>query len=199
MADSSAKLLVTAFGPFGGRTRNASLLALRGLKETLPWIRTRILPVDAELGPARLRRAIRELRPAALLMLGEAGGSCEIRLETTAWNELDFRIPDAAGRQPRGLPILPEAPASLRSTLPFERLRVPLVSAGHPVVLSEDAGRYLCNQVLYEALHFVGRMELACAAGFVHLPLEQDYPTRRAIDALATLIGGIREVLAVRP
>jgi pyroglutamyl-peptidase len=191
-----ARILVTAFAPFGGRAQNASLLTLRGLKHALPWLRTRVLPVDARLAPARLRRALRELRPAALLMLGEAGGSREIRLETTAWNELDFRIPDAAGRQPHGLAIRPDAPSSLRSTLPFEQLLTPLLAAAHPVVLSADPGRYLCNQVLFEALHLLRDIDPACLAGFIHLPLESDYPTSRAIDALTRLLEETRILLA---
>lgn len=188
MAASSSRVLVTAFGPFGGRSRNASLLALRGLKQSMPWIRTRVLPVDAELGPMRLRKAIRELRPKVLVMLGEAGGSHEIRLETTAWNELDFRIPDAAGRQPRGIRIRENTPDLLKTTLPLDRLLDALTAEGHPVKLSEDAGRYLCNQVFFDAMHSLSRWSIGCTAGFVHLPLENDYATPRVVAALEKIL-----------
>ncbi len=84
------KILVTAFDPFDGRSDNASSLALRELKKQFPEIRTRTLPVDAVIAPARLRAALRSIQPDVLIMLGEAAGSTHIRLETTAWNELDF-------------------------------------------------------------------------------------------------------------
>lgn len=42
-------------------------------------------------------------------MLGEAAGSVELRLETTVWNLLDFRIPDIAGRHPAGCLIKDQA------------------------------------------------------------------------------------------
>ena len=187
------RILVTAFRPFGGRTANASLLALRVLRGQYPWLRTRILPVDAQLGPLRLCRALREVVPHALVMLGEAGGSREIRLETTAWNELDFRIPDAAGRQPAKSPIRPGAPEKLHATLPFESLHATLAAEGHPVALSDDAGRYLCNQVLFEALHHIDVRSLGCSAGFVHLPLESDLPTPRAVAALARIVTTLRD------
>jgi hypothetical protein len=48
-----------------------------------------------------MHRALHELKPRAVILLGEAAGTCDIRLETTAWNELDFRIPDIAVHQYR--------------------------------------------------------------------------------------------------
>ncbi|MES2440366.1 MAG: pyroglutamyl-peptidase I [Verrucomicrobiota bacterium] len=182
------KILVTAFGPFGGRTENASSLALRGLKSRLPEIRTRILPVDSLVAQARLIRAFRQVRPDAVIMLGEAAGSQEIRLETTAWNELDFRIPDIAGRQPRSQPIISDAADRLSSTLPLERFHEILVADGHPVNFSADPGRYLCNQVFYTARHHFERRAISCPAGFIHLPLAQDYPTEKAVAALVAAI-----------
>jgi pyroglutamyl-peptidase len=182
------KILVTAFGPFDGRSQNASSLALAELKRDFPRINTRVLPVDSVLGPARLLRALRQLRPDALLMLGEAAGSAAIRLETTAWNELDFSIPDAAGRQPRGTRIHEGASESLEATLPWNTILAQLQSDGHSVSLSASAGRYLCNQVMFEALRWIGKHHPACVAGFIHLPLADDYPTGRASHALASVM-----------
>ncbi len=126
------RILVTAFSPFDGRPDNASSLALRGLKREFPWINTRVLPVDSLLGPARMVRALRQLRPDAVVMLGEAAGSKTLRLERIARNELDFSIPDAAGRQPRATAIHPDGPSFLRSTLPCESIRAALEAAGPP-------------------------------------------------------------------
>ena len=182
------KLLVTAFGPFAGRSENASSLALRELKRAFPAIRSRVLPVDSVIAPARLRQALRLIRPDALILLGEAAGSKSIRLETTAWNELDFRIPDIAGRQPLGRAIFPGSPASHRATLPLKTIHARLEANSHEVTLSNDAGRYLCNQVLYVALEWMNIHALPCPAGFIHLPLAQDYPTARVVDALGHVL-----------
>jgi pyroglutamyl-peptidase len=187
------KILVTAFGPFDGRPENASSLALHGLKQAFPKIHTRILPVDSVIAPSRLRQALRLLRPDALVMLGEAAGSRSIRLETTAWNELDFRIPDIAGRQPQGRAIDPHSEKSLASQLPLEAIRSRLDSLGHPVGLSDDPGRYLCNQIFYIALAWLRTHAHPCAAGFIHLPLASDYPTKLAVEALAEVIGVISD------
>lgn len=181
-------ILVTAFGPFDGRSENASSLVLSELKSTLPEIRTRILPVDSVIAPARLRQALRLIRPEVLILLGEAAGSKTIRLETTAFNELDFRIPDVSGRQPTARPIRRGAPPIRRSTLPLKQINTLLSANDHEVILSNNPGRYLCNQVLYVALDFIERHTLPCRAGFIHLPLAEDYPTERASDAVSRVI-----------
>jgi len=185
------KLLVTAFGPFGGRNRNASSLALAGLKQRLPWLNTRVLPVDSLVAPQRMSRALREVRPDAVLMLGEAGGSRTIRLETMAWNELDFRIADNAGLQPQGVPIYPSFAQSIASTLPFGEIHTCLLECGHACDMSTDPGRYLCNQILFHTLSVVEKHHPHTTAGFIHLPLEADYPTPRAVDALMCAVGVI--------
>ena len=112
------KILVTAFGPFAGRSENASILVLHELRKRVPGIYTRVLPVDAVIAPSRLKQAFRRVRPDAVVMLGEAAESVTIRLETRAWNEIDFRIPDIAGRRITSRPIREGGPEMLPSTLP---------------------------------------------------------------------------------
>jgi len=181
-------LLFTAFGPFDGRTENASSLALRGLKKAHPSIRTRILPVDSVIAPARLKQALRLIRPDALVMLGEAAGSKTIRLETTGWNELDFRIPDIAGRMTLAKTIHQDGTTSMLSGLPLDRIHALLEKAGHQAAFSDDPGRYLCNQVFYTALDWIQREKSSCKGGFIHLPLAADYPTPRAVEALGLML-----------
>ena len=182
------KILVTAFGPFNGRSENASSLALRELKKAFPKIHTRILPVDSVIAPARLKQALQLIRPDALILLGEAAGSKSIRMETTAWNELNFKIPDIAGRQPTARAIYPSSPATLRATLPMEKLQSQLEANSHEAMLSSNPGRYLCNQVFYVALEWLKVRAIPCPAGFIHLPLAQDYPTDSVVDALGHVI-----------
>jgi pyroglutamyl-peptidase len=176
------RILVTAFGPFDGRPENASGLALAGLKRSHPWIRTRVFPVDSVVAPSRLRRAVRDVRPELLVLLGEAAGSQAIRLETRAWNQIDFRIPDNAGRQPQDRPIHPAGPASLPCELPVQALLDRLAAGGWPVELSTDPGRYLCNQIYYVARSMMDPVV------FIHLPLSSQLPTDDAAAALGAVI-----------
>jgi len=186
-------VLVTAFGPFGGRSENSSSLVLHKLRVALPEIRTRILPVDAVLAPSRLRQAIRRIRPSALIMLGEAAGSTGIRLETTAWNLKDFGIPDIAGRQPAGVPVRRGAAESMASQLPLQEMHNRLLTLGQGVSFSDDPGRYLCNQLFFTALDFLQTNEMRFPAGFIHLPLESDLPTAAALEAIVEVIRLVSE------
>ncbi len=186
------KLLVTGFGPFDGRAQNASALALCGLKRKFGSLNTRVLPVDGVRAPRRMSQALRELRPDAVIMLGEARGATSLRFEQTAHNELDFPIPDNGGWQPRGVEIVRGAPAALPATLPREALEAALGAAGHPLVISSDAGRYLCNHLLFHTLHFLAKHSPGTAAGFIHLPLAADLATARVVDALALVIAALR-------
>lgn len=181
-------ILVTAFGPFGGRVENASSLALRELRRTMPEIRTRILPVDAVQAPARLRQAIQRIRPTAVIMLGESGKTKKIQLEQTAWNSKDFFIPDIAGRIYKSIPVRRGAAECTHSTLPLEKILSELLKKNHSVAMSEDPGRYLCNQLFFCAMDFLSTNGLDIPAGFIHLPLEKDLATCRAADAIAEVI-----------
>ena len=182
------KILVTAFGPFGGRSENASSLALHELKKAFPKIRTRILPVDSVIAPARIKQALRLIRPDVVILLGEAAGIQQIRREATAWNELNFKIPDIGGRQPTSRAICTGSPAFYRSTLPLKKIQASLESNNHVVTISNNPGRYLCNQVFYVAIGWLRKYSIPCPVGFIHLPLAQDYPTKHAVDALGHVI-----------
>jgi pyroglutamyl-peptidase len=176
-------LLVTAFGPFGGRRLNASSLALAELRKTDRSLRTRTLPVDLVEAPRRLRAALRMLRPRAVLLLGEAAQANCLRIESLAWNELDFTIPDIVGRQPRGRPIDPAGPDRLETSIDVGALQRLLEREGHPSELSTDPGRYLCNRLYHAAL---SRAAVPCL--FVHLPLESRLPPGRAAEALRLVV-----------
>ncbi len=181
-------ILVTAFGPFGGREINASSLALEQLVAADRSLRFRILPVDLVEAPRRLHEAIRRVAPEAILMLGEAANASRLRLETRAWNELDFTIPDISGRQPRARPIDRQGPAHLGTSVDTKALAARLGAGSHEVECSSDPGRYLCNRLYHAALRNAGVPAL-----FVHLPLEHRLPPERAAEALGMVIEHLRQ------
>ena len=190
-------LLLTAFEPFGEASVNASLEAARRLAEEDAGITLAVLPVargDAER-VAALRRLIDAGTPPALVLsLGEARRS-HVCLERFAVNRDDFPIPDNAGNQPRGEPILPGGPERYEATLPVVPLAeaMALRSPPVPVVISADAGTFLCNHVAYclcDALAASG-----IPYGFIHVPALRPGDTITG-DALArtlrALLGAAR-------
>lgn len=176
-------MLLTAFGPFGGRSVNASSLALAAVRAKRRGLPTRTLPVDLVEAPRRLRAAVQRLQPKAIIMLGEAGNADAIRIESRAWNELDFTIPDIAGRQPRGRRIDPSGPDFLETTVDIPALLDRIHAAGIAATASTDPGRYLCNRLYHAAL---SRFSLPSI--FIHLPLESRLPTELTAAAIDIVI-----------
>jgi len=178
------RVLLTGFEPFGGEAINPSWELARALADA-PSPHEQItlcaerLPVDRATYAQALMRAIERQRPDVVLALGQATGRAAIQLERLAHNSLDYKgNPDNGGHVVNGELLHPDAPPTLASSLPLQSLCATLQAAGHPVELSADAGRFLCNAVLYELRH----VHPALPAAFVHLPLLPEQSDRRGKD-----------------
>jgi pyroglutamyl-peptidase len=104
------------------------------------------------------------------MLFGEAGRRFRITPERVAINVDDFRIPDHAGNQPKGEPIVEGAPVGYFSTLPIYKIVERLKAANIPAEISNSAGTYLCNRIFYRVMHFIAEEQLPIRAGFIHLP-----------------------------
>ncbi|MDP1909080.1 MAG: pyroglutamyl-peptidase I, partial [Hyphomicrobium sp.] len=109
---------------------------------------------------------IAEHQPDALLMFGLAARTQHIRIETRARNALAL-LPDASGTVLRRGVIAPGGPPDRMMPAPQRRLLAAARTAGVPVALSRDAGRYLCNYLCWRASESGGPR----LAAFVHVPL----------------------------
>ncbi len=198
------KLLLTGFEPFGGSPVNPSQQVVQALaSQTFARIqlRTVILPVDRERGPAQLLEAVRTIEPEAVLCLGLAERRAALSVERVAINLLDFGIPDNSGRQETDKPIVPGGPAAYFVTLPVRALVTAIRAAGVPAELSLSAGTFLCNQVLYTLLHNLtpASIPVPPAAGFIHLPALPEQATQSPLPmasmSLDTMLRGIRAAI----
>ena len=117
-------ILVTAFEPFGDDALNPTEMLLERLPERLGGceIRTLLLTVEFVRARERAFAAYDELRPDAVVMLGQAGGRSAITPESTGKNVMNARIPDNAGSMPEHLPIVKNGPETLRATLPIGKI-----------------------------------------------------------------------------
>jgi len=89
------------------------------------------------------------------LHLGVAVKTNTFKLETTAWNEATFRVPDERGWEPASQPIYPDdgkVSAKRRTRLPIGLITRKLQRLNFPVSLSSDPGRFICNYLYYESL-----------------------------------------------
>ena len=165
-------VLLTGFAPFGGEQVNPSWQAgsaLHGTRIAGHRVVSRELPVAFGDSLKTLRSALREIQPALVICVGQAGGRAQLSLERVAINVDDARIPDNTGQQPVDLPVIDGGPAAYFSTLPIKAMREALMAAGFPAEVSQTAGTYVCNHVFYGLMHAL-RARRSVRAGFIHIP-----------------------------
>lgn len=75
--------------------------------------------------------------------------------------------------------IVEGGPAAYFSTLPIRQFVNALNERGYPSQISNTAGTYLCNHVMYSVLHKVNSENLSVQAGFVHLPASHELAIQR--------------------
>jgi len=169
-------ILVTAFDPFNQETTNASQLVLQELQKKLD-IQAVVLPTSFHRSYPLLRQAISSYKPDMVLLLGEAENRPYVSLERIAINLDDARIEDNDGVQLIQTKIERKGPDGLFTRLPIDAIVPALKEAGHKVAISNTAGTFVCNHIMYEALYHLPK---SLPVGFIHIPIlkEQGYDTK---------------------
>jgi pyroglutamyl-peptidase len=169
------RILLTGFGPFPGVPFNASSTLVAHLADTSarliprPSILSATLPTDWREAAVQSRRLIETFDPDVILHFGVSRRCTGFEIETQARNQASVFL-DCAGRAPDGRKIRRGAPPKLKTTLPAPVLAQRLRLAGLPAMVSSDAGRYICNAVLYETLLRIRDRKPATLVGFIHIP-----------------------------
>lgn len=165
-------VLITGFEPFGGESVNPSWEVVKQLNELElagACIVVRQLPCVFGESLVALNTAIDEIQPVLVLSVGQAGGRTDVTLERVAINVDDARIPDNQGQQPIDQAIVADGPAAYFSTLPIKAMVNVMREAGIPAAVSQTAGTYVCNHVMYGLLHRLhGQQKVR--GGFIHIP-----------------------------
>ena len=111
MTVNRTRLLVTGFGPFPGIAHNPSAEIARRVAASPRWrmhevgAQTLILPTTYAALDEVLAPALGHEAPDALLMIGVAGRSTRVRIETRALNRASILAPDASGLRPGRLTL----------------------------------------------------------------------------------------------
>lgn len=165
-------MLVTGFEPFGGERINPSWEICGRLPSSIGGLRleTCRLPCVFHRAIEVVSQAIERHDPALVVCLGQAGGRSRLGVERVAINVDDARAPDNAGRQPIDEPIARDGPPAYFATLPVKAMVAAMRKAGVPAELSNTAGTYVCNHVMYGVLHFLAMHGRGARAGFIHVP-----------------------------
>ena len=165
-------VLVTGFEPFGGERINPSWEIAKALPSTITSHRIVAQRVPTVFSDAivAVTRLITKHQPSLVLCLGQAGGRSMISVERVAININDARIADNAGYQPIDEAIMADAPAAYFSTLPIKTMVAAMQKKRIPAEVSNTAGTFVCNHIMYGVLHHIAIQQLSIRAGFVHVP-----------------------------
>jgi pyroglutamyl-peptidase len=167
------RVLLVGFGPFPGAPFNPSAslvtaLARRRRPALADTFRTTHVFATTYSGVDRDLPALFAEKPDIVLMVGLAGRTRHLRIETRARNAVSVLFPDAGGYRPADAEILSGGPPARRGRAPFAHLLAAARGNALRVGLSRDAGRYLCNYAYWKALERArdGRPLVQ----FVHIP-----------------------------
>lgn len=176
------KILVTGFAPFENEKMNPSYEAVKALRDNIcgaEIIKKRLPVVFREAGK-QVQQLIRELEPDMVLLVGMWGGRTAMSVERIAINlqSCQTGFSDNDGNSPKDEKIVPDGPDGIFSNLPVWAMTEKMKAGGVPAFLSNTAGVFVCNDIMYHALYLQKTEFPQIKAGFVHVPYatEQNHP-----------------------
>ena len=188
------KLLITGFDPFDGAAVNPSWEAVKLLPERIGAYELHKLQIPTVFGlaPKTVLEAAEKLQPDVIISVGQAGSRKAVTPERIGINIRDARITDNAGISPKDEPIIPGGPDGLFTTLPVKAMIDGINEAGLPGAMSNTAGTFVCNDVLYSLLYHYAGTQVRC--GFIHVPWlpEQGEPNLALADTVKALTAAIK-------
>lgn len=176
------KVLITGFDPFGGESINPALEAVKLLPENISGAEVIKLeiPTVFRKSLAKIEEAIEKHNPDIVISIGQAGGRFGVTPERVAINIDDARIEDNEGNQPLDIAIYEDGEPAYLSNLPIKAMVKEIKDGGLPASVSNTAGTFVCNHVMYGLLYLVDKKYPNMKAGFIHVP----YIPAQVVDKL---------------
>lgn len=192
------KILVTGFDPFGGEKVNPALEAVKSLPSEIHgaevhWV---AIPTVFYQSAEVLEAEINRYHPDAVLCIGQAGGRASLTPERVAINQDDARIPDNQGNQPIDTSICLDGQAAYFSTLPIKAMVKAIKEVGLPATVSNTAGTFVCNHLMYQALYLADKKFPNMRAGFMHIPYMTEQVVNKPNTASMNLTDIVRGIEA---
>ena len=166
------KVLITGFDPFDGEAINPAWEAVNALPDVIDGIEViKVqIPTVFKKSAKKLFETIEAVKPDAVICVGQAGGRFDFNVERIAINVDDARIPDNEGKQPIDEKIFEDGENAYFATLPIKAMVEEARKAGVPASVSNTAGTFVCNHIMYSLLYYISKNNLNIRGGFIHVP-----------------------------
>jgi pyroglutamyl-peptidase len=194
------KVLLTGFEPFGGESINPALEVIKEItEEKMTNIELTVMQLPVIFGKAYelLIKKISDVNPDLILSIGQAGGSARISVEKVGLNFKDSKIPDNEGSKPKDELIISDGPVAYFTTINVRKTTNNLKKAGIPAIISYSAGTYVCNNLVYGALHYLNTTNKEIKYGFIHVPFlpQQVANKKREVPSMSLMT--IKEAIKI--
>lgn len=182
-------IIVTGFEPFLDNDLNPTLEVLELLPKSIKGnpIITVKLPVEYDKCFDILKPYIDEYNPGIIINLGLAAKRTGISLERVALNMSSSVHQDNTGVIKVDERIIEGGENAYFSKLPLRKIYDILDIKGIPVEISNSAGLYICNNLMYHVMHYIKVNSLDIKAGFVHVPF-MDEQVKDKLDSSMPLV-----------
>lgn len=190
------KILVTGFDPFGGEKINPAIESVKRLPDKILDAELIKLEIPTVIGKSvdKIREKIKEVEPDVVLSIGQAGGRPDITVERVGINCDDCRIKDNEGNQPIDEKVVEDGPAAYFATIPIKAMVEHIKEGKIPASVSNTAGTFICNHVLYGVCHIKATEYPNMRTGFIHIPFLPEQVTDKKnmpSMALETIVKGL--------
>ena len=190
------KILVTGFDPFGGEKINPAIESVKRLPDKILDAKIIKLEIPTVIGKSvdKIREKIKEVEPDVVLSIGQAGGRPDITVERVGINCDDCRIKDNEGNQPIDEKVVEDGPAAYFATIPIKAMVEQIKEGKIPASVSNTAGTFICNHVLYGVCHIKATEYPNMRTGFIHIPfLPEQVTDKKNMPSMAldTIVKGL--------
>ena len=166
------KVLITGFDPFGGEKINPAWEAVKGIKDIIEGAKIIKLEIPTVFNKSieKVKEAMELEKPDIVLCIGQAGGRYDITIERVAINVDDARIEDNEKNQPIDIPVFEDGENAYFSNLPIKAMVEDIKGQGIPASISNSAGTFVCNHIMYGVLYHINKTYKNMRGGFIHVP-----------------------------
>ena len=195
-------ILITGFDPFGGEAINPALEVVKLLPDEIDGHKIDKLEIPTVFHKSKevVKEQLNQKEYDIVLAIGQAGGRFELTPERVGINIDDARIPDNEGNQPIDEVIQTTGAAAYFSNLPVKRMTEGIKSQGVPARLSNTAGTFVCNHILYQLGYLEATQFPNIKFGFIHVPCIPEQVTDKVEKpsmSLETIAKGLKVALEV--
>ena len=176
------RILFTGFEPFANFAENPSEKVIKGLETSVGTEFADFMILDCKWNSAT-KQLIDQLETNSydyVISVGLAAKRTKICLEEKYYNEQNCSLADNEGIVIENQSINQNGPDFYITELSnkiYDELQL-----NHPISLSDDAGRFLCNHISYSIMNYIEKESLRTSFCFVHIPEEVDLDLDKTLN-----------------